>query len=68
MESEKREEAERNFSDSNNKVRLLEQELEKVKERLTLITANYEEASQAADESGRVTRSGLQGCQYYYIP
>ena len=59
-ESDQREKAEVMFNDSNNKVQLLEQELEKVNERLTLISAKYEEASKAADESGRLHRSVLQ--------
>ena len=58
-ESDQREKAEVMFNDSNNKVQLLEQELEKVNERLTLISAKYEEASKAADESGRLHRSVL---------
>ena len=37
-------------------VQLLEQELEKVNERLEVITAKYEEASKSADESERMHR------------
>jgi uncharacterized phage infection (PIP) family protein YhgE len=58
-EAREKEEAENDSKSSRNKVQLLDQELEKVNDRLVTITAKYEQASTAADESERLHRSIL---------